>query len=264
MSNLLNLTIDGRKLQAEEGKTVLEVARDNGIDIPTLCYNEELEPYGACRLCLVEVTKGTRSRLVTSCLYPIEEGLVVKTGTEKVIANRKMLMELLLARCQGVKAIEDMAKKIGVDRPSFKPEYWEKNECILCGLCVRACAEVVGTSAISLVNRGVNREVAAPYPGDGQRLHRLRLLRLHLSHEVHQDGGDRRHPHHRQLEGHVQDAEVQEVREELRTGEAAGLLREEAEPAGRLLRRLPRLPLAKGPAAALRTPPHSCSPSAHL
>ena len=163
MNKLVNLTIDGRKLQAEEGKSVLEVARDNGIDIPTLCYNEELEPYGACRLCLVEVTKGTRSRLVTSCLFPIEEGLVVKTATERVVANRKMLMELLLARCQGVKAIEDLAKKIGVDKPSFKPEYWEKNECILCGLCVRACAEVVGTSAISLVNRGVNREVAAPF-----------------------------------------------------------------------------------------------------
>jgi len=163
MSKLLSLTIDGRKLQAEEGKTVLEVARDNGIDIPTLCYNEELEPYGACRLCIVEISKNNRTRLVTSCLYPIEEGLVVKTATERVVSNRRMLMELLLARCQGVKAIEDMAKKLGVDQPSFKPEYWEKNECILCGLCTRACAEVVGTSAISLVNRGVNREVAAPF-----------------------------------------------------------------------------------------------------
>jgi NADH dehydrogenase/NADH:ubiquinone oxidoreductase subunit G len=163
MNKLVNLTIDGRKLQAEEGKTVLEVARDNGIDIPTLCYHEEIEPYGACRLCLVEVVKNNRSRLVTSCLYPIEEGLVVKTSTEKVVANRRMLMELLLARCQGVKAIEDMARKLGVDQPSFKPEYFEKNGCILCGLCTRACAEVVGTSAISLVNRGVNREVAAPF-----------------------------------------------------------------------------------------------------
>jgi len=131
MKKLVNLTIDGRAVQAEEEKTVLEVARDHGIDIPTLCYNEELEPYGACRLCLVEVSKNNRSRLVTSCLYPVEEGLVVKTNTEKVVANRKMLMELLLARCQGVKAIEDMAKKIGVEKPSFKPEYLEKNECIL-------------------------------------------------------------------------------------------------------------------------------------
>ncbi len=159
----MELEIDGKKVVAREGMTVLEVAKQSGIKIPTLCYNEELEPYGACRLCLVEVSKNNRTRLVTSCLYPIEEGLVVKTSTEKVVANRKMLMELLLARCQGVKAIEDLAKKLGMDKPSFKPEYFEKNGCMLCGLCTRACAEVVGTSAISLVNRGVNREVAAPF-----------------------------------------------------------------------------------------------------
>ena len=165
MKDLVTLTIDGREFQAEEGRTILEVARDNGIEIPALCYNEGVEPYGACRLCLVEITKNHRTRLVTSCLYPIEEGLVVNTASERVMANRKMLMELLLARCSGVKVIEDLARKIGVEKPSFKPEYLEKNECILCGLCVRACREVVGTSAISLANRGVNREVAAPFLG---------------------------------------------------------------------------------------------------
>jgi NADH dehydrogenase/NADH:ubiquinone oxidoreductase subunit G len=163
MKDLVTLTIDGREFQAEEGRTILEVARDNGIEIPALCYNEGVEPYGACRLCLVEISKNRRTRLVTSCLYPIEEGLVVNTASERVVANRKMLMELLLARCSGVKVIEDLARKIGVEKPSFKPEYLEKNECILCGLCVRACREVVGTSAISLANRGVNREVAAPF-----------------------------------------------------------------------------------------------------
>jgi len=163
MSELIRLTIDNQTFQAEKGKTVLEVSRDNGIDIPALCYNEGVEPYGACRLCLVEVTKNGRTRLVTSCLYPIEEGLVVKTASDRVIANRKMLVELLLARCSGVKVIQDLARKMGVERPSFRPEYLENNECILCGLCVRACHEVVGTSAISLVNRGVSREVAAPF-----------------------------------------------------------------------------------------------------
>ncbi len=163
MSDLVKLTIDDREIQAEQGKTILEVARDNGIDIPALCYNEGLEPYGACRLCLVEITRNGRSRLVTSCLYPVENGLVVKTATERVMANRKMLMELLLARCSGVKVIEDLARKMGVEKTSFRPEYLEHDECILCGLCVRACREVVGTSAISLVNRGVNREVAAPF-----------------------------------------------------------------------------------------------------
>jgi len=163
MSELITLTIDDRVFQAEKGKTVLEVARDNGIDIPALCYNEGVEPYGACRLCLVEVTKNNRTKLVTSCLYPIEEGLIVQTATDRIIANRKMLVELLLARCSEVEMIQELARKMGVEKPSFKPEYLEKHECILCGLCVRACREVVGTSAISLVSRGVGREVAAPF-----------------------------------------------------------------------------------------------------
>ncbi|MCX5998587.1 MAG: 2Fe-2S iron-sulfur cluster-binding protein, partial [Chloroflexi bacterium] len=127
---MVTLTINDREIQAEKGKTILEVARDNGIEIPALCYSDGVEPYGACRLCLVEITKGGRSRLVTSCLYSIEEGLVVGTATDRVMANRKMLMELLLARCTGVKVIEDMAKKMGVVKTSFKPEYLEHNECI--------------------------------------------------------------------------------------------------------------------------------------
>jgi len=161
---LVNLTIDGREIQAQEGQTVLEVAQERGIDIPTLCHNEALEPYGACRLCLVEITtKNGRNRLVTSCLYPIEEGLVVNTSSERVMANRKSLVELLLARCSGEKVIQDLAKKMGVEKVPFKPEYVERENCILCALCVRACREVVGVSAISLANRGVHREVAPPF-----------------------------------------------------------------------------------------------------
>jgi bidirectional [NiFe] hydrogenase diaphorase subunit len=161
---LVNLTIDGREIQAQEGLTVLEVAQERGIDIPTLCHNEALEPYGACRLCLVEITtKNGRNRLVTSCLYPIEEGLVVNTSSERVMANRKSLIELLLARCSGEKVIQDLAKQMGVEKVPFKPEYVERENCILCALCVRACREVVGVSAISLANRGVHREVAPPF-----------------------------------------------------------------------------------------------------
>lgn len=163
MNDLLTITIDGKEFQAEEGQTILDVARDNGIDIPTLCHNDALEPYGACRLCVVEIQKHGRSRLVTSCLYPVEKGLVVQTATERVMENRRMLAELLLARCSGVPVVQEMARKLGVEKPSFRPEYIEEDECILCGMCVRACAEAVGTSAISLVNRGVKREVAAPF-----------------------------------------------------------------------------------------------------
>jgi len=157
---MVTLTIDGRELQAKEGAMILEVARDNNIYIPSLCTNDAVSPYGACRLCLVEITKNGRERLVTSCLYPVEEGLTVKTHTERVMANRRMIMELLLARCPDVPVIQDLARQLGVEKTSFK---LEDKKCILCGLCTRACEEVVGMSAISLVNRGVNREVATPF-----------------------------------------------------------------------------------------------------
>ncbi len=160
---MVTLNIDGRELKAKEGQTILEVARENGIDIPTLCYHENLAPYGACRLCIVEIFKNGRSRIVASCLYPVEEGLEVKTNSARVMSNRKMIMELLLARCSQNKVIKEMASSMGVEQSSFKPEYLEDNDCILCGLCVRACEQVVERSAISLVNRGVNREVAPPF-----------------------------------------------------------------------------------------------------
>ncbi len=160
---MLTLTIDGRQLQAEEGKTVLEVALDNNIYIPTLCHHEAVEPYGACRLCMVEITtKWGRNRLVTSCLYPAEEGLSVKTNTPRVANVRRTVIDLLLARCPDADAIQKLAKKIGVEKTSFPPEQ-DNKKCILCALCTRACHEVVGVSAISLANRGTEREMATPF-----------------------------------------------------------------------------------------------------
>jgi bidirectional [NiFe] hydrogenase diaphorase subunit len=157
---MVTLTIDGRKVQAEAGATILKVAEDNNIYIPTLCFNEAVKPYGACRLCLVEIARGKRERLVASCLYEVEEGLAVKTNSERISSNRRMLMELLLARCPNNKEIQDLAHKLGVEETSFK---LEDNQCMLCALCVRACQEVVGVSAISLVNRGVDRQMATPF-----------------------------------------------------------------------------------------------------
>ena len=160
---MVNLTIDGKQIRAEEGNVILETARENGIDIPALCHHEAVRPYGACRLCLVEITtaKG-RKRLVTSCLYPAEEGLVVRTNTDEVVEIRKVLMELLLARCPDSEVIQDLARQLGVEKPAFRLEE-DKRKCILCALCARVCEEVVGVSAISLVNRGVDRELATPF-----------------------------------------------------------------------------------------------------
>lgn len=159
---MVTLTIDGRKIQAEAGKTILEAARDNNIYIPALCYHDGLNPYGACRLCMVEVVKKKRQRLVASCLYPAEDGLIVKTDTPQVANVRRMVIELLLARCPDSEVLQGLAARLGVEKTRFTPEEGNQN-CILCALCTRACEEVVGVSAISLVNRGVDRQMATPF-----------------------------------------------------------------------------------------------------
>lgn len=159
-TNQVTLEIDGKEVKAKEGMTVLEVAKGAGIDIPTLCYHEALSPYGACRLCTVEITSRGRSRLLTACTYPVEEGLVVQTDTVRVHRARRMIVELLLARCPDVKIIQDLADEYGIEKPRFKIE---DDNCILCGLCVRICEERMGVSAINFVGRGIDREVDTPF-----------------------------------------------------------------------------------------------------
>ena len=163
---MVKLTINGRKIQAEEGTTLLYAARDNNIFIPTLCENEAVTPYGACRLCLVEIkTAKGRERLVTSCIYLVEEGLTVNTNTEIIRNIRGRLLELLLARCPDSEVIQDMAAEAGVDGTRFIKRKGN-NKCILCANCARTCEEVVGVSAISLANRGVDRELTTPFGDD--------------------------------------------------------------------------------------------------
>jgi NADH dehydrogenase/NADH:ubiquinone oxidoreductase subunit G len=157
---MIKLTIDGKKLEAQKSQTILQIAQEAEIHIPTLCYHEALESYGACRLCVVEVKKGKRTRIVTSCNYPAENGIVVKTNSEKVLNVRRLVVELLLARCPNVKAIKDLSLELGIGEPRFKKD---NNFCILCGLCVRVCREVVGAEAIGFANRGVTREVTPPF-----------------------------------------------------------------------------------------------------
>ena len=148
------MTIDGKEVEAEEGKTILEAARSAGIHIPTFCYHEKLTPYGACRFCTVEISKKGKSRLVTSCVYNVEDGLVVQTNSPKVIKIRKMLLEFMLASAP---VLAEVAKQYGVEKSRFKSEV---TQCILCGLCARYCAEVKGANAITFVGRGVKRRVA--------------------------------------------------------------------------------------------------------
>jgi bidirectional [NiFe] hydrogenase diaphorase subunit len=159
----LTVTIDGRELQVQRDTTALEAARAADIPIPTLCYHPALVPYGACRMCLVEVKRGGRSRLVTSCNYPLrEEGEQIETHTPRVLKNRRMVAELLLARCPNVPLIQDLAHDLGIEHSRFVVK--DANEdCILCGLCVRVCEELIGVSAISFAGRGPERTVMTPY-----------------------------------------------------------------------------------------------------
>ncbi len=159
---MVTLTIDGQEVRAEEGKSILDVAREKNIYIPALCRHEGVNPYGACRLCMVEVTRRGRERLVASCLYTVAEGLIVKTDSPRVTNIRRMVTELLLARCPDSEVLQELADKLSVDRVRFKLEDGNR-KCILCALCTRVCEEVVGVSAISLVNRGVDRQMATPF-----------------------------------------------------------------------------------------------------
>lgn len=162
--NAVHLTVDDKEIVVSGGQTILEaVTRLPGIgNIPALCHHPAVKPYGACRICTVEVSEdgGSKFRFVAACLYPVKEGLIVKTNTEKVRELRKGIIELLLTRCPNVKRIQELAEEYGVEKPRF---VLGDQDCILCGLCVRACQEIMGKSAINLVNRGIYREVAAPF-----------------------------------------------------------------------------------------------------
>ena len=154
------LTIDGISFDAPKGWTVLEVAGFLGIKIPTLCYHEGLSPWGGCRLCIVEIGRGDKTKLVTSCTYPAEEGLAVKTATQRVVNARKMILELLIAQCPTSKKLQDLAAEMGLRKVRFKPK-WE--DCIYCGLCVRMCEEQMMAKAIGFVSKGDKLKIMTPF-----------------------------------------------------------------------------------------------------
>jgi len=153
----IRLQIDGRDVIATEGMTVLEAAREAGIPIPTLCLHDKLEPFGGCRLCIVEVEVGGWSRLVVSCVYPVAADLIVRTRSEKIDRIRKTLLELLLAHAPDSPALQEMAAEYGANRDRFEPE---ASFCVHCGLCVRYCAEVKGLHAVGFIDRGIRKEIS--------------------------------------------------------------------------------------------------------
>ncbi len=153
----IQLQIDGKEVKATTGMTILEAAQRVGISIPTLCHHEKLEPFGACRICIVEVDVRGWKRHVVSCVYPVAENLVVKTRSEKIDKIRKMILELLLAHAPDSPQLKDLAKEYGADKNRFEKE---ASFCIHCALCVRYCAEVKKANAVGFVDRGIRKEIS--------------------------------------------------------------------------------------------------------
>lgn len=173
---MVRLSIDGMEVEVNEGTTILEAATQLNIDIPTLCYNHHLKPYGSCRLCVVERSKGGLSgtpELVTSCSTQVNEGDVILTNSERVKRARKFIVQLLLSRCPTSSFLQELAKRHDVSKDDKsdivgyyllnKSSVGKTTKCILCGLCVRVCAELVGMNAITFYSRGVRREVRTPF-----------------------------------------------------------------------------------------------------
>lgn len=157
---MINLKINGIDVSVDRGSTLLEAAQFLGLPIPTLCHMEGLTPYGACRLCVVEVGDAPNSRLVTSCTYPAEDGLRVRTSSARVVRARKIIVELLLASCPQSKTIQDIAAALGVRQQRFRQE---QEDCILCGRCVRMCSEQMMAGAIGFTGRGESRAIGTPF-----------------------------------------------------------------------------------------------------
>lgn len=157
---MVHLTIEGKDVEAMPTQSILEVARQHGFAIPALCYHEALEPFGACRLCVVEVKTSKGWNLVASCTYPVTDGLVVRIDSDSILRSRRMTVELMMASSAHLPIVQELAVKYGVGAPRFT---MPPSDCILCSLCVRACKEIVGVGAISVVNRGISKRVSPPF-----------------------------------------------------------------------------------------------------
>jgi NADH dehydrogenase/NADH:ubiquinone oxidoreductase subunit G len=157
---MITFKLNGLEVQAEKGATILDTAKFYGLEIPTLCYMEGLTPWGGCRLCVVEIGEAPRTKLVSACTYPVEEGLNVHTDTKRVIAARRMMIELMLSTAPMSKEIQDLASKFGVTQQRFPPR---NEECVYCGLCIRMCDQQMDARAIGFQYRGYKRKISTPF-----------------------------------------------------------------------------------------------------
>lgn len=159
----MNITINGKNVEAMKGETILDVARRENIDIPTLCTHAAVENWGGCRLCVVEIEENGRKKIVPSCVHPVSDGVKVETKSDRVIKNRKMILSLLMARAPDAKEIKVLAKEYGVTKSGLV-ENKKSERCIMCALCTRLCA-CQDVHAISTINRGPEKEIQTFWKG---------------------------------------------------------------------------------------------------
>jgi aldehyde:ferredoxin oxidoreductase len=162
----VNITIDGTNVSVVKGAYLLQVLRDNGVHVPTLCNHKDLTPQGLCRLCVVEIEQSGRRKLVTSCNYPVRGDIKVETASDRVKDHRKRLAEMYLGRWPNVPLVRSLAKLCGAsDAQKYRSELTDENSkaCILCGRCVRGCDEFIIERIIDFAGRGINRHLTMPF-----------------------------------------------------------------------------------------------------
>ena len=161
MAKMVNLIINGKKIKATAGSTVLEAAQKEGIYIPTLCHHNALDPEGTCRLCIAEFSGSIRDSVRISCIQEVKEGLIVETETKRINKSRRLILELFLGRAPEATAVINLAAKYGVTKSRFMTG--ESNDCILCGRCVRVCRDKIGVHALCFINRGPARKITTDF-----------------------------------------------------------------------------------------------------
>jgi bidirectional [NiFe] hydrogenase diaphorase subunit len=159
----IRLTINNVPVTAQPGEYVINVARRNGFSIPSLCSHEAVEPIGACRLCLVELSANGNTTLTSSCNVLVQEGISVITDSQLIRKQRAMNIELLLARAPRSETLRRLAAEYGIFRSRFtlRDENGLQN-CILCELCNRVCAQL-GHNALSVIGRGDSKRIGPPF-----------------------------------------------------------------------------------------------------
>lgn len=181
---MVNLTIDDKQVTAPKTATIYEAAKLNGINIPILCHDKKLKPFGACRMCLVEVEQ-MKGRQIPACTTPVTEGMIIRTSTPDIVKARKMVLELLLLNhpldcpvCDkaGDCDLQNLTYEYKVDSNRFTDEKFhhkidynnplierDMNRCVLCGKCARICDEIVGFGALTFIDRGIETKIGCEF-----------------------------------------------------------------------------------------------------